>query len=96
VSSGKTIEGVFGGVFGALSVTGIWMLAAGNSDWRLLIIALISAIFSVAGDLYISIYKREAGVKNSGKILPGHGGVLDRIDGLLAATPIFVIGIFLL
>ena len=93
ISPGKTVEGVIGGVAGALVVaflaavfaldlgivsTAIWCLAA-----------LAAALAAVIGDLYESRLKRRAGVKDSGKMLPGHGGVLDRIDGLLAAAPTF-------
>ena len=96
LSSGKTIEGVMGGLLGAVLATFAWMWVSNNVAWQFPLIALISAACSVVGDLYESIYKREAGVKHSGAILPGHGGVLDRIDGLLAATPIFLMGTMLL
>ncbi|BAS67063.1 phosphatidate cytidylyltransferase [Bathymodiolus septemdierum thioautotrophic gill symbiont] len=96
LSGGKTIEGVIGGLIGVLLITGAWMSITSYPDWKILVLALVTGIFSVAGDLYESIYKREANVKDSGSLLPGHGGVLDRIDGLLAATPIFVTGIFFL
>lgn len=93
LSSGKTIEGVVGGLIGMLLMTGIWMFYYNKANWFFLLLALITGIFSVVGDLHASIYKREAGVKDSGKLLPGHGGVFDRIDGLLAATPVFIAGI---
>jgi phosphatidate cytidylyltransferase len=96
LSGGKTIEGVAGGLLGVLIITSVWMFYYNEVSWKLLLLALITGVFSVIGDLYESIYKREAGAKDSGKILPGHGGVFDRIDGLLAATPIFVTGIMLL
>jgi phosphatidate cytidylyltransferase len=92
LSSGKTIEGVIGGLVGVLIITSAWMYYYNETSWEFLLLALVTGVFSVVGDLYESIYKREAGVKDSGNILPGHGGVLDRIDGLLASTPIFIIG----
>ncbi|SFV89194.1 Phosphatidate cytidylyltransferase [hydrothermal vent metagenome] len=96
LSGGKTIEGVVGGLVGVLLMTGVWMVITENLNWEFLILAFITGIFSVIGDLYESIYKREAGAKDSGNILPGHGGLFDRLDGLLAATPVFMLGIFYL
>ncbi|SMN14509.1 Phosphatidate cytidylyltransferase [uncultured Candidatus Thioglobus sp.] len=96
LSGGKTIEGVVGGLIGVLLITGTWMVYYHETNWKFLLLALVTGIFSVVGDLHESAYKREAGVKDSGNLLPGHGGVLDRIDGLLAATPVFVTGIILL
>ena len=93
ISPGKTIEGVIGGIAGALLVA--WLGAHflldmdGSQLVRWLLAALGAALISVAGDLYVSRLKRHAGVKDSGKLLPGHAGLLDRIDGLLAAMPIF-------
>ena len=93
ISPGKTIEGLAGGMLGAVITAWIgavvlldlggWSLAA----W--LIAAFCAAAISVVGDLYVSRLKRQSGVKDSGKLLPGHGGILDRIDGLLAAMPMF-------
>jgi len=95
ISPGKTKEGLIG----AVMATSIYTLFASyyfnlNTDKAMLLVLLsiILTFISVSGDLYISFLKREAGVKDSGNILPGHGGILDRIDSVLAAMPVFLIG----
>lgn len=94
VSPGKTIEGFIGGVVFACVLVAI---AGQIMDWEIkqfttvLIVTLIITTISVLGDLNESMFKRQAGVKDSGKILPGHGGVLDRIDSLTATAPIFAL-----
>ena len=94
VSPGKTREGFIGGVLTACVIALIvgffkeWELA--NMLKGVALAALISTI-SVIGDLSESMFKRQAGVKDSGTILPGHGGILDRIDSLTATAPIFAI-----
>lgn len=99
ISPGKTREGVIGGV--ALNCLWISIVFALTDGWGMdyfpfLLLGLFTSTLSVVGDLYISILKREAGLKDSGKILPGHGGVLDRIDSAIAATPVFLSGLYLL
>lgn len=97
ISPGKTWEGLIGGfVLNLVWTIVVYRISAG---WGLTLapfiaISLCSALLSIAGDLSVSVLKREAGVKDSGKLLPGHGGALDRIDSVIAAAPVFVAGIF--
>ncbi|GMR07176.1 MAG: phosphatidate cytidylyltransferase [Gammaproteobacteria bacterium] len=95
ISPGKTWEGVFGGMLTGIIVVLVAgrILALNITDSMiLLLLAIIMIIFSIVGDLAISIFKRSRGLKDSGNIIPGHGGTLDRIDSLLAAFPVFVSG----
>ena len=98
ISPAKTIEGVIGGVVGNLLLTLVLLLIMDlSATSSLLLLALIMGanLLSIVGDLTESLIKRHSGVKDSGDILPGHGGLLDRVDGLLAATPFFVLSTFL-
>ena len=91
ISPKKTVEGAMGGfVFGAaiMTIAGAWWLPAIPAALRALIGAGVVAL-GIAGDLFESMLKRSAGVKDSSGLIPGHGGVLDRIDALLFAAPIF-------
>ncbi len=92
VSPGKTWEGVGGGLAAAtlVGVAAGTLLGQSAVPWAL--IALTAAVASIVGDLTVSLCKRRAGTKDSGHLLPGHGGVLDRIDSLTAAVPIFFLG----
>ena len=95
ISPNKTVEGLAGGMLLAIVVGVLLSLVAGASVAQLPAVALVSllaALFSVVGDLFESLLKRHAGVKDSGALIPGHGGVLDRLDGVLAALPAFALG----
>lgn len=95
ISPGKSIEGVLGGVAVSLLVAliGGWFFyhALGKAYFSLLLLALITSLVSVLGDLAESMIKRQASVKDSGTLLPGHGGLLDRIDSLLSTAPVFAL-----
>ena len=87
VSPGKTWSGAIGGVVMAALVAWLLSAVAGRSpDFGSELMAIVVSIVSQAGDLLESAYKRKFGVKDSGSIMPGHGGALDRLDGLLAAS----------
>ena len=96
ISPGKTWEGVVGGLVLVAA------LAVGVAIWRdvdivvLLPFFLAVAAISIIGDLTVSMFKRTAGVKDSGSLFPGHGGVLDRIDSVAAASPLFALGLTVL
>lgn len=99
VSPGKTREGVYGALSAAL-VWGLilaWWQGKGLHMYPLVVLlCVLTALFSVVGDLFESMLKRQRGVKDSGELLPGHGGMLDRIDSLTAAAPVFLLGLMLM
>jgi phosphatidate cytidylyltransferase len=95
VSPNKTFEGLAGGVLAGVLIGVCGSLLAGAAGAQVPLVALVAlaaTLASVIGDLYESLLKRHAGVKDSGHLIPGHGGILDRIDGVLAALPVFAIG----
>ncbi|WP_313048445.1 phosphatidate cytidylyltransferase [Atlantibacter subterraneus] len=91
VSPGKTWQGFIGGLFTAAVISWIYGVVVNLevAPSTLLICSVVAALASVLGDLTESMFKREAGIKDSGNLIPGHGGILDRIDSLTAAVPVF-------
>lgn len=104
VSPGKSVEGAVGGLMlcavwaltGGVAVFFAGSYAAGGRLAAFVLLSLLVAVVSILGDLTESLFKRAAGVKDSGNILPGHGGILDRTDSLLAAASLMALGLHVL
>jgi phosphatidate cytidylyltransferase len=92
VSPGKTWEGVFGGLTLSLLATGIVTFTISANPLVVLPFCAVVVLVSIVGDLTVSMFKRHAGIKDSGRLFPGHGGVLDRVDSVCAAAPVFAAG----
>lgn len=96
ISPGKTREGVYGALTAALvfALIGALILDLAPSQWPwFMLVCALTVLFSIVGDLFESMIKRQHGAKDSGTLLPGHGGILDRVDSMTAAAPIFALGI---
>lgn len=97
ISPKKSWEGAAAGFATSLLAAGVWSAwRLGRVDLALLGLAALTAVAAQVGDLVESMIKRSAGVKDSGNVLPGHGGVLDRMDAMLFAAPVLLIGLWLL
>ena len=96
ISPGKTWMGLVGGVVAAALLAIVATPWLARSTLALVLLTVIVALYSVVGDLTESLFKRYAGLKDSGTLIPGHGGVLDRFDSLLAAAPVLMLGASLL
>ena len=93
VSPGKTLEGVAGGLVSAVLVAGAGGSLLGLPLAVMLPLGLCMAALSIVGDLAESMFKRSVGLKDSGRLFPGHGGLLDRIDSITAAAPLFALAL---
>ena len=95
ISPNKTIEGLAGGVVAGI-IAGLAVAPFAGATLGQLpavaLVALVAVLFSVVGDLFESLLKRHRGVKDSSNLIPGHGGLLDRVDGMVAALPAFALG----
>ena len=95
ISPKKTLEGLIGGLFGSL-IIGVTLFMMFNTNLWVIFICITGGIFAFFGDLLISYLKRQNGIKDTGDILPGHGGMLDRLDSHLLSTPITIMLILVL
>ena len=91
ISPGKTWEGVLGGLAAVLILAAIGSPVLDIDIAVLVPFCLAVAMISIVGDLTVSMFKRNAGVKDSGSLFPGHGGILDRIDSVSSAAPLFAL-----
>jgi phosphatidate cytidylyltransferase len=99
ISPGKTVEGLYGALVASVLFAAAIALYKGFTVLPALdfvLLSVVTVVISVVGDLFESLVKRIRGVKDSGSLLPGHGGILDRIDSVLAAAPVFYLGSFIL
>lgn len=97
ISPGKTWEGVAGALIAVSIYALTWGYLAGEKTQTMLLVPLllVLVVLGIIGDLFESLMKRQAGVKNSGDILPGHGGILDRIDALTSTLPVAILAVLI-
>ncbi|MBT5457372.1 MAG: phosphatidate cytidylyltransferase, partial [Rhodospirillaceae bacterium] len=92
ISPGKTWAGLIGGILGSVAWSIGWALwTDAGQPGTLAALGIAAAIFAQLGDLGVSVVKRRFGAKDSGRLIPGHGGLLDRVDGVIGAVPVAVV-----
>ncbi len=99
ISPGKSWQGVGGALAMTILIAFFaWFTMNYSADQlpKLVLLSLLVVVLSVAGDLFESLLKRQVGLKDSGRLLPGHGGVLDRIDSMISASPVYALGMLML
>lgn len=88
ISPNKTISGFIGAlIFTSITISTIMFYLTNDFNYKILVISIVTSLSCQAGDLFISFLKRKAKVKDTGNLLPGHGGVLDRLDGIFLGIP---------
>jgi phosphatidate cytidylyltransferase len=95
ISPGKTWEGVLGALAAVSLFALLLILSNAHQPWVILPGLWVVAVLGVYGDLFESMFKRQANIKDSGQLLPGHGGILDRIDGVIPALPIAILMLYI-
>ena len=97
ISPNKTFSGALGSIlFSIITFYGLFILILNNFHYKLIFIAILTSLANQLGDLFFSYLKRQAKVKNTGNFLPGHGGILDRLDGILLGLPVGFISLILI
>ena len=94
ISKGKTFNGLYSGIFATLAITSIYYLEVYNDLFMVFLLVIPIIILSFLGDLIVSVLKRSVNIKDSGYIMPGHGGIIDRMDSFVFVF--FIFGIYLL